>query len=291
MRRTILSALLISALASIASAWHDTGHMVVADIARARLKPNVISQIDELLKVGGDAKTQDMYGAACWADDVRSQRRESGPWHYINYHFRLDGKETDNLPDAENVVVAIARFKKVLGDENATKEDRADALRFILHFVGDIHQPLHTVACDSDDHPNGDKGGNDFQILPPGSLASMNRPPKNLHSLWDMAGGLYQSTPRPLTAEGIASLDQLARHLEKENPADKLSKEIEVSDPEAWAKEGLAIAKESVYNLKPGEAPGSDYMIKCRKICSKRLALAGYRLANLLNDVLGSKSR
>lgn len=273
------------AAASACFAWIDTGHMLVADIARMNLKPAVRDKIDALLKIGGDAKTQDMLGAACWADDVRRERRDTGPWHYIDQYFRLDGKPVINKPDVENVVWALNKFEPILKDKTRSAAERAEALRWILHFVGDIHQPLHCVSLETDAMPKGDKGGNDFHILPPTSMADMTRPITNLHTLWDFACGMYRGTERPLTPQTKSSLDVLASALMKKFP-EKSLRETRILDPKKWAAEGLAVAKSDVYNLPMNTAPTEAYISKGIEICGRRITLAGYRLARLLNSLL-----
>lgn len=280
-----LSFAVLACISVSAFAWIDTGHMVVAAIARKNLRPEVLAKVDALLKIGGDDKTQDMLGAACWADDVKRDRKETGPWHYSDQHFRTDGKTDNNQPDKENVVWAIDRFRKELGDPAKSEGDRAEALRWLLHFVGDIHQPLHTVAHDSDQEPNGDKGGNDFKIISPASMSDMARPLTNLHILWDFSCGLYRGTERPLTQNGLDKINGLADEISKEFPESSM-REARSLDTGLWMKEGLALAKSDVYNLTPNTAPSEEYMKKGQEVCKRRLALAGYRLARLLNSTL-----
>ncbi len=281
----LTASLLLASLAAAALAWIDTGHMVVSEIARRKLTPAVRAKVDALLKTGGDARTQDMLGAACWADDVKRDRRETASWHYSDQHFRLDGKPDTNKPDAENVVWAIAKFSPVLADKTKSDAERAEALRWLLHFVGDIHQPLHTVGRDSDEEPNGDKGGNDFKILSPVSMRDMSRPLNNLHALWDFGCGLYRGTERPLNADGLARIQGLATMIMKKCPESSVP-ESNSLDTAVWMAEGLKLSQDEVYCLIPGTIPSEAYMRRGQDICTRRLALAGYRLAHLLNQLL-----
>lgn len=266
-----------------AFAWHDTGHMVVAEIARQSLSQKVLTECQWLLKQNSEPKTDNFLTAACWADDFKT--RENGPWHYINYHFRTDGKSTDNKPEPQNIEWAIKRFSAVLGDKKKDPRERAEALRFLIHFVGDIHQPLHAVARDTDEHPEGDRGGNEFKILPTDRHKDLQRPPTNLHSLWDMGGNLFRPSFRPLTGDGEASIIRIANAIKSRHARITIDG-IDNLEPSAWAQESLGIAKESVYSLRENEAPSPEYIRKCEDISAKRVAMAGYRLAALLEKLM-----
>ena len=271
---------LIALLPVTASAWISTGHMVVASIAYRNLKPKVKAQVDALLQVGGDDKTRDFYGASAWADDTKT--RENGPWHYIDNYFRSDGKPAQNKPDTENVVWAINKFEAVLADKTAAPSDRADALRYIIHFVGDIHQPLHCVSRESDEMPQGDAGGNRFRIQ---GVPGMDMRHPNLHLLWDFACGLYGDVPRPLTADGKAAVDSVAQRCMKDFPLKSL-RAVHDLRPVQWMSESVGYAQSFVYGLPEGSQPSSQYLMQGQAICEERLALAGYRLAEVLNNIL-----
>ncbi len=272
-------------VSACSQAWIDTGHMIIAAIAQKNLKPNVLAECERLLKIGADAKNTDFVTTGPWADDVRRDRPETGPWHYIDYHFRPDGKPTENRPDAENAVWAIEKFSAILKDKSKPDAERADALRFLIHFVGDIHQPLHATARDTDEHPKGDKGGNDFHIVAPDDFKGMSRPPRNLHSLWDFGGGLYHGEPRPLTDEGRGRVMTQADSLMKQLPPKSFSAVADLN-PEDWAQESFAASKSVVYNLTENTVPSAEYMAKAREVSSRRIVLAGYRLGRLLNQLL-----
>lgn len=255
--------------------------MVVADIASRVITPTANAKIQALLKVGGTDRTRDMLTAACWADDTKN--RENGPWHYINYHFRTDGKATSLGPIPQNVVWAIQRFSATLKNPSAPELDRADALRYLLHFVGDIHNPLHCVARDSDAFPQGDRGGNDFAILP---YPGMRPEPRNLHFLWDLGGGEFPNVERPLSREGLDQIVESSQLALKLNPESQIRELIQVSDPNIWAREGLQLAKSKVYKLSENAVPPKAYIETVRKESLRQVALAGYRLGYLLNRLL-----
>jgi hypothetical protein len=279
---------LIAALAAAttaAHAWSATGHMVIAAIAKRDLTPYALSEANRLLKVGGDSRTDDFLTASVWADDIRNGKPETGPWHYINLHFRTDRKRVSNQPEKENAVVAIDRFVAILADRSKPDAERADALRYVLHFVGDLHQPLHAVARDSDAHPTGDRGGNDFRIQPAASMAGMSRPPRNLHALWDGGVGLFPYRDRPLTAADRAEIELQAETIVAALPRKSLRGADDLR-PMNWAREGLEGAKRLVYDLAEDSVPSEAYMRAGRALAAQRAALAGYRLAEILNRAL-----
>ncbi|MCC7433660.1 MAG: S1/P1 nuclease [Methanoregulaceae archaeon] len=277
------SAFLIPAAltAAHAAAWTDTGHMLVSAVAETQLNSTARQAIAELLQEGGDEKTRDLLGAACWADDTKTD--QNGPWHYINYHFRHDGQPSENEPLEENVVWAISKFADAMADPNLPAAQRADAVRYVLHFVGDVHQPLHTVACDSEKFPKGDRGGNDF-LFDPFNIGTFQV--RNLHFLWDLGGGLYGNTPRPLVDR--EPIDTLRDRLMAEHPKESMP-ELKIEDPERWAREGVMLAQTLVYGTPEKIAPSSSYLAMTQFVSGRRIVMAGYRLADMLNRTFGGE--
>ena len=223
--------------------------------------------------------SDDFVGVGPWADDVRNDRRETGPWHYKDLFFREDGKPPKNKPDAVNAASKIVEFAAVLKDRTKSDAQRAEALRFLIHLVADIHQPLHAVARETDALPGGDRGGNLFAILPPDGG---DRGPKNLHALWDDGAGLLQSYPRDQAR--IVALAE-ARSLMATLPRSSFRKASE-SNPDKWVEESAGLARKQVYRLPPNTVPSKDYIERSRSLAAQRLSLAGYRLADLLNKAL-----
>lgn len=183
------------------------------------------------------------------------------------------------------MVWAIRKFSDVLRDRLKPETDRADALRYLLHFVGDIHMPLHNTARDSDAFPQGDRGGNDFKLIAP---KGMKPEPRNLHFLWDMGAGNFIQVERPLSPEDRVTIAEIAREAMRQNSTALLEKQIKVSDPEAWALEGFEFSKAKVYGLNENEEPNAEYLAMVRKESLRLVALAGYRLGNLLNRLLAN---
>ena len=254
---------------------------MVAAIAARELRPQVRNRIDILLQTGGDARTRDLYGAACWADDTKNRR--TGHWHYIDLYFRSDGRPTLLKPEAENVDWAIAKFSKVLADKSASTADRAQALRYLIHFVGDAHQPLHAASRETHDMPAGDAGGNRVEIQAVKGI-HMRRP--SLHLLWDFGCGLFRDVDRPLGEATKAEIERMADRILKDYPVSSLPHKNDLS-PADWSREGFEISKSFVYSFGPSGEISDTYLAKGKNICELRLAQAGHRLALLLNHLLG----
>lgn len=305
-RLIILCALLLATQTS-AFAWHDTGHMLVAQIAYTRLTPAAKAKVDSLFLTPQGRrpliflcagyyspetceKTYDPITIAVWMDDFRgdSLNDSYAVWHYVDFPF-YDGvpERADAGPEPEN---ALARINWAINSlrHGTTGKDRTDAelTGFLFHLVGDVHQPLHSVTRVTAAHPDGDAGGNLFKIqMPPESHIT------NLHAFWDAAGGAFgfASPKRPLDQAGKDRLRSLAEGVMKEYPADSMP-EWKDLDPHTWVMESNAIARRTVYaNIREGEAPSKTYTDEAQKISRRRLALAGYRLAGVLNMLFVSE--
>ncbi|HEY4085307.1 MAG TPA: S1/P1 nuclease [Bryobacteraceae bacterium] len=295
--------------------WGCDGHRVVAFIARVHLTPATSQEVDRLLHASPvnvssnrycpDPPADLMAAVASWADDIRTARK-NGAWHYIDIP-RTVTKRTKIGPwcpeiwpsasgkDATGCVVdAIEHFAKILADKSRNDADRAEALRYLIHFVGDIHQPLHAID-------DSDQGGNCDPVHFSGDTNATN-----LHSLWDtrlLTAEMKKNSYRDAAAFA-AGLDVRFASL-----FETLSNR-RVNDPEAWAWESDGIARRTVYGkLKPAIAPepgGSNaacaerrksvtalhividgaYAGKVQPVMDKQLARAGFRLARLLNATL-----
>jgi hypothetical protein len=284
-----------------AFAWHDTGHMIVAQIAYLRLTPAAKAKVDSLLVTPQGKrpliylcagyyspetceKTYDPVTIAVWMDDFRGDSLNDpyAPWHYVDIPF-FDGvpERAEAGPEAEN---ALARINWAIGSlrHGTTGKDKTDAelVGFLFHLVGDVHQPLHAVARVTSAHPDGDQGGNLFKIqMPPEAHIA------NLHAFWDAAGGAFgfASPKRPLDQAGKDRMLALAEGIMKEYPADSMP-EWKDLDPHTWVMESYTLARTVAYaNIKEGEAPSKSYTDEAQKVSRKRLALAGYRLAGVIN--------
>lgn len=302
-RACILAAVLLGGQPA-AFAWHDTGHMVVAQIAYLRLKPNAKAQVERLLVTPQGKrplihlcagyytpqtceKIYDPVTIAIWMDDFRgdSLNDDYDTWHYINYRPFFDGiPERPNVgPLPANVLDRINWSVNTLRQEGGGDKTKAEVLGYLYHLVGDVHQPLHAATRYSAAHPDGDAGGNLFSVkMPPETRV------RSLHAYWDAAAGLFNfENPgtRPLDAAWQARIREYADRLMKENPAEATPawKDIE---PLHWVEESNQIARQFSYvKIKDGEAPSKVYADEAKKISGQRIALAGYRLAEVLNEL------
>jgi hypothetical protein len=294
--RRRVSALVLAALVLLPSAdcfaWGVGGHMIVAYIAYQRLNANAKREVNRLLALpinppSVTGKSTDFVNAAHWADDLRPvpEFRSTLEEHFADFPFSADGTPTPtDLPEPDNVITALEHNVEILktsADDNA----RAQALRFIIHFVGDIHQPLHCSTRVDSNHREGDRGGNDFFV----KTRDANGATKTvkLHSYWD--GGLDtfpksgpNFTPPPLNA--IPSAASVAM---RGNPAtDPLLRLGNPTDFAGWAKESSDLAQSRAYDgLAPGGTPSVAYRREGISVARRRVAWGGYRLAALLNSI------
>ena len=142
-------------LPSAAFAWGAEGHRIVALIAASELTPQAKAQVESLL--GGDAASS-MAELSTWADEIKFRRHETGPWHYVDIEIDSQGyNAARDCPTGDCVVAQIERDEHIVGDRSLAMPVRAEALKFLIHFVGDLHQPLHCA----DNH---DRGGNEVKV-------------------------------------------------------------------------------------------------------------------------------
>jgi hypothetical protein len=236
---SLLVVVLTAFLTPHAFAWNGEAHQLVAWVAEARLSDKAKAGVKELL---GDADLSDAV-VVSWADEVRRERKETAPWHYVAIPVDAAGYDpaAKHWNDGQNVIEVIERFTKVLADKKALKEDRVEALKFVVHFVGDLHQPLHCADR------NGDKGGNGRLVFFPGRKKAVS-----LHTVWDTLI-LPRSKGKQSVAEyGDALNDKIT---------EKQAKAWATGTPRAWAAECWKIAREQVYADIP-PAGDQEYIAK-----------------------------
>jgi hypothetical protein len=261
----ILGLLLILLFTSPAFAWDAVGHKLIALIAYQHLNPQARYKIDQLtltLDPNYPAPQRFLYGAV-WADYLREHDHRFVAAHYIDYLH----------PAAENLVQAIDDNQMIIhNDAHYSLIQRAEALRFLIHFLGDIHQPLH---CREDY-----RGGNLYWIQTPA------REIISLHAYWDDGLGLFQEQNKhyPLDHKQIRVL---AKRIQRDYPQDFFKDALTKKDPHQWAKESFLLAKDFSYQVNQYALPSSAYRMQGQQIVEQRIALAGYRLAELLNQILG----
>lgn len=264
--------------AAPAMAWHATGHMVTVQIAYDELSDAARQEVDRLVAVLAEfpPRRDHAVTAALWTDDLKRQDVEAfNSWHYLDRPY-APGFEGDlPQPPSENVVWAIDQAVKTLRGEGGDLA-KALMLRFLLHFVGDVHQPLHCASRYSAEYPTGDRGGNDF---------ALSGRYEQLHAFWDAAAGLY---PVLDGRDWRAVVRRLSDETTRAVPKDDVP-HWRAADPRAWAEESYRFAVEVAYQgISEGATPTPEYTARAHEVVRRRLAVGGYRLGALLNDLFSS---
>ncbi|MDA1263055.1 MAG: S1/P1 nuclease [Planctomycetota bacterium] len=266
-RRTIsswipLAGLIAITVGSHASAWGQEGHQIIGVIAMTRLTPQTRVAIIELL--GND----DLATAGLWADQIRGDSKYdwAKPLHYVNAPRNENTIVLErDCAKGECAVGAITRFLAEASDSTKSIEERRDALKFAIHFIGDLHQPLHAGYAD-------DMGGNRIGVIAFGDIKT------NLHALWDTVLIRHKIHSKP-----GGDWRTLANALESEMPPKEVAQWESNLDPLVWGNESLAITR-LIYNDLPADAKvGEAYYESNLPTISRRLAAGGVRLAAALN--------
>jgi hypothetical protein len=275
--RTAGGALLLAFVLTLGAprllAWGAAGHHVVARIAFARLTPEARAQAGVLLEGGLDA----FIAASTWADEIRSARPETANWHFVDipvgqphYDAARDCPATDK---GDCVLAEITRARAELADASRTAALRGESLKFIIHFVGDLHQPLHSID-------NKDRGGNDVKVL---ALRAEDGRNTNLHAAWDT--GL-------INLSGETEAGRATRLMSA--PLDMHPGDMDL-DPIMWAEQSHTTAVRATYTYPSFSTagPAADpialdeaYRTRALAAIDHQLYLAGARLAALLNSIL-----
>jgi S1/P1 Nuclease len=287
LRKLLLTAAALAALiSSQAFAWGDLGHEVTALIAYRHLSPTARAALDTMLASDTDTLTAgDFASRATWADKYRNTHRETAAWHFVDIEidqpdlkdacFGFPALQTAQWasqgPAQDCVVNKIDEFAAELKSASTAAAERLLALKFLIHFVGDLHQPLHAA-----DHH--DRGGNCISLSPPQGAQT------NLHAYWDVSvvNGLGQA------AAQIA--EQLDAHL---SAAD--IKDWSRGTPQSWAIDTFAVGRRDAYALpsRPTCQSGGSvalspaYLGQAEKDAATQLQKAAIRLAAVLNAALG----
>ncbi|MGO4222955.1 S1/P1 nuclease [Lysobacter sp. TAF61] len=272
MIRTLIACLLVLGLfPAPASAWGRLGHRLVADLAWDDLTPATRAAVAQLL--AGEPEPT-LAGIASWADELRDHDPELGKrtskWHYVN--MAEDGcvyQPERHCRNGDCVIEAIRVQAGILADRKRPQAERLQALKFVVHFVGDVHQPLHAGY-------GHDKGGNDFQLNL--DQATPTGGGSNLHSLWD--SGMLKATglDEPAYLQRLRAMPAATLAPGKALPPQSV----------AWAEASCAIVR------RPGFYPanaklGPDYLQAWRPVAEAQLRLAGAELAVTLNAALGKR--
>lgn len=270
----VVSTLVLLMFSTCLYAWNATGHKLIAEIAWENLDPDVKTIANTLTdKLSAEYPyIKTFIDIASWPDDLHRQKIDYySHWHYYDTAFSTDGTPLKNLADSDNASWAISKLEPVVSNTHANPYERARALAFLVHIVGDLHQPLHTVSRISAEYPDGDRGGNLFHL---------HTKKENLHNLWDSGARLYDDSD---TDENIKTL---ANEITAKYPKSYFSAQINVVDPAQWITEGYQTATTFVYQTPEGAEPDAKYISDAQNIVEMKTALAGYRLAALLNQLL-----
>ena len=272
---TLLAVALLSS--DLLQAWGGQGHRLVGLIAAGRLTPAAAKNVAWLL----DGQT--LADVASWADSITAEQVQTSYWHYLNIPPDASGYDRDRDCTRQPGVAAgsrgdrwrdcvvdrIAYWEERLGDATLDRADRATALKFVVHFIGDLHQPFHALGVG--------RGGNDVKVRLFGQANcsnDMNKPvPCNLHSVWD--GRLIARR----SLDDASYVKELRRLIDSKRLGSQPA-----GTPAQWAEQSFRLAKEAL--VKPDTNIDEGYYRRHIAVIDERLALGGVRLAAVLNRVL-----
>ena len=301
--RCICTLIVWFALVGQAAAWDRTGHLVVAHIAWQQMSPEARAVAAELLDsappdadlrqlrpVDGrplaERQAEHFQIAAYWPDIMRDgsfpERRDKyhrGDWHWVNIFFETRPEGGVELTDREprgKILDQLAALSESVGDVARSSSLRAIDLAWILHLVGDLHQPLHATARITPTEPEGDRGANLFPLA--GNV--------NLHWYWDSA--LRSANFRWWFQSETSYIRRIADSIQEEHPRRAFGDRATDRDFTGWARESFEIARTRLYppELQRYRKPGREYTEMTEEISRERIALAGYRLGRLLDSKL-----
>ena len=255
MRYLTLLLIMFSISTNAAVVWGKKGHRVTGYIAEQHLTGKAKKAIRDLLD------GHSLAYASTYADEIKSDRSfaKYSPWHYVNYPLTMTYAESKKN-ESGDIVVAINDCIKVLKDDSASKKDKIFYLKLLIHFMGDLHQPLHAGRAE-------DRGGNDIQVQWFGEGS-------NLHRVWD--SDMLESYGMSYYELGD-ELDRITNKKER-----KAMQEGTVVD---WLTESHDYAKEIYSSVSAGEKLSYAYSYNYNSILFSRLQKGGFRLAKVLNEV------
>jgi len=255
-----IALLLIALGCRSAFAWGPEGHRLVVRIAETMFSPAVRAQVQSILAPG-----EALSALASWADQIRRTHREMEPWHFVDVPLGSAGLDRQrDCPEADCIVAKIADFERIWRDPAANPAKRREALLFVVHFVGDLHEPLHCAD-------NDDKGGNEVAVRFLGETT-------NLHALWD--SGLLSHMPQE---------DVLFHTLSQVITPARIA-EWSSGTVDQWCTESFHVAETTVYGLLPRGRPharlilGESYRRTAEPVVELQIEKAGVRLAAILNE-------
>ena len=230
--------------------WGKNGHRVIGEIAKQNLTRQTLKVVNEILD------GQSLALVSTWADEMKSNSEfgKYSPWHYVNIPLDKEYNQIEKNPKGD-IIQAINKCIEVLEDKNSPKVAKSFHLKYLVHLVGDVHQPLHTGRYK-------DKGGNDIKLKFFGK-------PTNLHKVWD--SDMIDDYKMSYTelAESLTTLQQTTKSL----------------NPEDWVFESHKEVKKIYSEVSDGDYISYDYIYRNFPIVKNQLAKGGKRLADLLNKL------
>jgi hypothetical protein len=310
----MLAAMALLVAPSMVLAWNHSGHCIVDELTLRNLRPDVRAKLELIIlhhprvkqdlergrPVDMDAGEYAFVRAGTWPDIVRDKANPMSAvynkpiWHYSDAPYYPEGGEEKYTIETPKDIKPGEPYDSLsawtynlarLSDAKLPLSERAIALTWVLHLGGDMHQPLHNVSLYSPRFPKGDKGGNEWLYMEGPSI-------KPLHAVWDTMLG------NDLTVDFI---ERRADQIMAEWPREKLSTEIAQHDQREWNREGRALAIKYVYLDGKLEGVSKDEAVKdlalpipqisyrykktSMPVAERQAALAGYRIAEILNSV------
>ena len=236
--------------------WSKTGHRVTGEIAEMYLSRKVKKKVLRILNGRSLAEVSN------YADDIKSdpEYRSYGPWHYVNFPGHLSYSDVTPNPEGD-IVMAIEKCISVLEDESASLSDQTFYLKMLVHFLGDLHQPMHVGRAE-------DRGGNDIQLQWFGQGS-------NLHRVWDFH----------MIEDFGMSYTELADKLPKLSK--KAVRNMQKGSVYNWVEETQEITNEVYGSVESGEELRYAYSYKYWGTVENQLLKGGVRLAGILNRIFG----
>ncbi len=303
----------LSVFASVSvKAWDDAGHKTIGYIAWNQMSPEARERAFKILMSApedsdlsvfylqdsrlADVKKRELFMlATTWADIVRDrkfkvrfEKYHHSNWHYADTFWTMENGKLKILPnpneDGGKAVEKLIEYDKALKDANVSDEDKAIALAWVLHLGGDIHQPLHTSARVTELEPKGDQGGNLFSLTPKDA-----KPSENLHWFWDSILGRVIARNDMSDSQYIPLLGDMI--MSKYPPAE-MQNRLAVGNFDEWQKGSFALATTEVFpaDLIRYETPTAKYRRNAFAVSEQQMALAGYRLGAMLNQIFGGQT-
>ena len=270
MYRAICAGILLFVALNL-NAWNALGHQLVAQIAYDNLTPKARQICDEYNhSIDPYSPSPNFVVAATWLDQIRGNDIH---WfdnlHYIDIPFSSDQTKLPRVREI-NALWGIKQAISVLSSSKSSLADKGLSLRILIHLVGDIHQPLHTVTKVSKRFPKGDLGGNLFTL-------AKNPIGHNLHQYWDNGAGILIGQSKKFQVRNKALQLEKKWSCEAANTKKK---------PGQWIKESHQIALKQVYTITPYTIPNKRYQLNAQNITQKQMLFAGCRLATLINGIV-----